>query len=51
MLYALQSYYYEGGGVEMHLTKLNPFKGEVNRNVLEEGRYWADIHPLDYSLQ
>ena len=50
MLYALQSYYYEGGGVEMHLTKLNPFKGEVNRNVLEEGRYWADIHPLDTTV-
>ena len=50
MLYALQSYYCEGGGVELHLTELNPFTGEVNRNVLAEGRYWADVHPLDTTI-
>ena len=50
MLYALQSYYCEGGGVELHLTELNPFTGEVNRNVLAEGRYWADVHPLDTTV-
>ena len=50
MLYALQSYYFEGGGVELHLTELNPFTGEVNRNVLAEGRYWADVHPLDTTI-
>lgn len=47
MLYALSSYYCDGGSVELHLCELNPFTGEINKKELEEGRHWDDIHPAD----
>ena len=47
MLYALSSYYCDGGSVELHLCELNPFTGETNKKELKEGRHWDDIHPAD----
>ena len=47
MLYALSSYYCDGGSVELHLCELNPFTGETNEKELKEGRHWDDIHPAD----
>lgn len=50
MLYALQSYYCADHRVELHLTELNPFTGEVDMKVIKEGDDWGDVHVLDTTI-
>ena len=45
MLYALSFFRCKDHRVELRLTQLNPFSGEVEMKVLKEGEYWDYIHP------
>ena len=44
MLYALHKYHCADHRVELRLTELNPFTGEVDVKVIKEGDYWGDVH-------
>ncbi|MCR5248184.1 MAG: hypothetical protein K6E14_10430 [Paludibacteraceae bacterium] len=50
MLYGLTSFICKDHTVEMRLTQLNPFTGEVEMNVIKEGEYWSEVWPWNTTI-
>ena len=50
MLYALSTFHCKDHSHELHLTKLNPFTGEIEATVIKEGEYWTHIWPWNTTI-
>ena len=50
MLYGLTSFICKDHTVEMRLTQLNPFTGEVDMKVINEGEYWSEVWPWNTTI-
>jgi len=50
MLYGLTSFICKDHMVEMRLTQLNPFTGEVDMKVINEGEYWSEVWPWNTTI-
>lgn len=50
MLYSLMSFHSKDHTLDLRLTKLNPFTGDVEMTVLKEGNYWTHIWPWNTTI-